>query len=293
MDKSANCLYISAIMINYRTDFNLDICNHIPYYGWDLTIQMDRHDLQYIAKGEVFLEFKGNTYELEAGSCWVNLPGVEYKYRPLKKGSWWDHRFVGFSGKVCKFWNDMELFPETPCTVPHQLDFPGRIDQIISLSQQDLLLNRLEIMNIIEKLLIDLKRSSEPSENQPEWLSALLEELKFPNSIDINYNLLMKKHGISRRSLFRLFKKFTGLSPHEYHLKSKIAHISQKLETTDMALKQLADQTGYKDIFYFSKQFKQFTGLSPSQYRERNKTGVRGKGRSSEVLKCSNSKVGK
>lgn len=275
IDKSAKWLYNSAIMINYLKDFNTGPCNHMENYCWEVTFLMDRYDLQYISGGGVQLECNGNTYELEAGTCWINLPGIEYKYRPLEKFGSWNHRFVSFNGKVCDAWRDMGLFPTAPCKVSHNLFFPERIDHIIALSSQNLLLNRLEIMNIIEKMLIDLKRSTESGDSQPEWLCGLLEELKFINNPDIDYQELMKKYGVSRRTLFRQFKQMTGLSPHDYHLKSKISYISEQLETTDIPLKQLADETGYKDIFYFSKQFKQFSGLSPSQYRSRNRTGIK------------------
>lgn len=265
-------------MNNHRTEFSLETCGHIPHYSWDGTFlagRHDRYDLQYVAGGDVRLEFKGKTFDLEAGSCWVNLPGIRYRYRPLKKGSDWDHRYVGFSGNISKFWLKMGMFPTGPCTISYKLDFPGRIDRIIELSSQNSLLNRLEMMNIIEKLLIDLKRSAEPESKQPKWFSGLLEDLKFPSSVKMDYNSLMRKYGISRRSLFRQFKTLTGLTPHEYHLKAKISYISEELETSDIPLKQLAEQAGYKDIFYFSKQFKHFTGLSPSQYRAGNTMGIR------------------
>lgn len=275
MEKSAKSLYNNAIMINYLTDFNIGPCNHIENYRWEVTFLMDRYDLQYISGGGVQLEFNDNIYELEAGSCWINLPGIKYRYRPLEKYGSWDHRFVSFNGKICDFWWEMGLFPTVPCEVSHNLFFPERIDHIIDLSSQNLLLNRLEIMNIIEKMLIELKRSAESGESQPEWISGLLEELKYQNNLEIDYTKLMKKYGVSRRTLFRQFKQMTGLSPHDYHLKSKISYISKQLETSAIPLKKLAEETGYKDIFYFSKQFKQFSGLSPSQYRFRNRTGIK------------------
>jgi len=38
------------------------------------------------------------------------------------------------------------------------------------------------------------------------------------------------------------------------------------LESTD-PIKQIAEQVGYNDAFFFSRDFKRYTGVSPKNYR--------------------------
>jgi AraC-like DNA-binding protein len=43
------------------------------------------------------------------------------------------------------------------------------------------------------------------------------------------------------------------------------------LDTTRLPIKQIADQLGFTDPLYFSRQFRQIHELSPVQYRELKK----------------------
>lgn len=39
------------------------------------------------------------------------------------------------------------------------------------------------------------------------------------------------------------------------------------LQSTDMAINEIAERVGFSDPLYFSKVFKKVTGITPSQYR--------------------------
>ena len=43
-------------------------------------------------------------------------------------------------------------------------------------------------------------------------------------------------------------------------------HAVVLLNTSDFSLKQIANECGYKDYFYFNKVFKGYYGMAPSQY---------------------------
>ena len=44
-------------------------------------------------------------------------------------------------------------------------------------------------------------------------------------------------------------------------------HARDLLQHTEMTIAQISEQSGYSDLFYFSKRFKSFWGVSPSRYR--------------------------
>ena len=71
-------------------------------------------------------------------------------------------------------------------------------------------------------------------------------------------------------SLFRTaFKKYTGLSPIQYHLSLRIQHAVYLLNNTDLSIKEISFNLGFCSIFYFSKVFKEKTKQNPSSFRQK------------------------
>lgn len=48
----------------------------------------------------------------------------------------------------------------------------------------------------------------------------------------------------------------------------RIRKAKELLRTTDLQIQEIADQVGYFDSKYFSRQFKTATGMTPAQYRQ-------------------------
>ncbi len=73
-------------------------------------------------------------------------------------------------------------------------------------------------------------------------------------------------------SLFRkAFKKYTGLSPKQYHTSLRIKQASNLLAGTDTSIKEISDNLGHCSVFYFNKLFKEKTGMTPYEYRNKFK----------------------
>lgn len=64
-----------------------------------------------------------------------------------------------------------------------------------------------------------------------------------------------------------LFRKKTGTTISKYITDKRIQLAMNYLSTTNMPIKEIADQTGYSDYFQFNKIFKKTVGISPSTYR--------------------------
>ena len=78
---------------------------------------------------------------------------------------------------------------------------------------------------------------------------------------------LAKLCGLSERHFFRRFKEATGLSPINWLKMQRINLAQSKLLESGHRIKQIADQVGYNDAFFFSRDFKRHTGACPSQFR--------------------------
>lgn len=65
----------------------------------------------------------------------------------------------------------------------------------------------------------------------------------------------------------RLFKEYSGLSPVEYRISSKIKKAKNFLKYENMSISEISDYLGFVDTAYFTKQFKAKTGMTPSEYK--------------------------
>lgn len=67
----------------------------------------------------------------------------------------------------------------------------------------------------------------------------------------------------------RMFKRATGLPPHQFVMKARLDRARQMLEQSEQPIGLIADYLGFGSQSHFTRAFKQSTGLSPSEFRTR------------------------
>lgn len=85
---------------------------------------------------------------------------------------------------------------------------------------------------------------------------------------DISIQKMSDYFNISASQLFRVFKKYSKMSPQQYIKQYRIFHAAHLLSTTDLTISSISVLSGYNDICNFSKQFKSIYKRSPADYRK-------------------------
>ena len=121
------------------------------------------------------------------------------------------------------------------------------------------------------QLLIELFDFSHTASRSlpPEELVARIEKY-FQRNLDENITLQMlsDEMGLSKVYLCRVFKRFKDMTPIDYFTRMKIERAQLLLQKfPDMSVREVSEQLGFSDMYYFSKVFKKFTGNSPSEAR--------------------------
>ena len=73
----------------------------------------------------------------------------------------------------------------------------------------------------------------------------------------------------SRSHYTTLFRRVTGYAPLSYLNHLRMQHAVQLLNTPDLSIKQISDQLGFSDQFYFSRAFRKMHNHSPTEHRRR------------------------
>ena len=79
--------------------------------------------------------------------------------------------------------------------------------------------------------------------------------------------------GVSEAHFARSFKQAFGLPPHRYLLTRRIERATALLRDTDLAVTDIAFQTGWNSLGTFGRIFRDITGESPSELRARERAG--------------------
>ena len=80
--------------------------------------------------------------------------------------------------------------------------------------------------------------------------------------------ILAEKSGFHPRYFAKIFKDTYGVSPKQYLTQLRMEQARELILSNRYTVSQIAQMTGYLDIYHFSKTFKQENGISPSEYNK-------------------------
>jgi AraC-like DNA-binding protein len=75
---------------------------------------------------------------------------------------------------------------------------------------------------------------------------------------------------LSEPHFYRKFKQATGSTPIDWLRRERINHARRRLLESGDPIKQISEQVGYNDPFFFSRDFKRYTGVAPKNYRDQH-----------------------
>lgn len=91
---------------------------------------------------------------------------------------------------------------------------------------------------------------------------------------DFTAEEIEKVCGLSYKYAGTLFKETMGQTIREYQRTLRLGRAKQLLMETDKTVTEIAQLTGYADVFYFSKVFHRELGCAPSEYRRTYVPGI-------------------
>jgi AraC-like DNA-binding protein len=243
------------------------------HFNWENGRILQEYQINYITEGAGIMETRTGSYPIREGSVILLRPGLWHRYRPLRQTGWMEH-YIGFVGDVAdRIIKSSELFAESPVLqigfqeiIIHNFhdifnvviaEKPGYhqicsglvihiLGQIISIKKSENF-NQSYVENAIQKACLIIRDN--PAKNlNVEYLA---------KEINMNYSLFRK-----------VFKKYTGLSPMQYHTSLRMKQAVYLLTNSDLSVKEISFNLGFCSVFYFSKLFKEKTGKTPSSYRK-------------------------
>lgn len=86
---------------------------------------------------------------------------------------------------------------------------------------------------------------------------------------DHSLETLAAQAGLTPTHFCRVFKKATGMTPHQYVMRARLDRAQQMLAQSDVRMATIADALGFASQSHFTRAFRQFAGETPSDFRKR------------------------
>lgn len=242
------------------------------HFTWNNGRILQEYQINYITQGEGIMETREGSFPIAAGSVILVKPDVWHRYRPLKKTGWFEH-YVGFSGDIArKMVQSSEILNGPPVI---NIGFQEHLINLFQEIVNQVKTERPGYHQICSGLVINLLGqviSTKKNENfRHNPVEAVIQKACMIIRDNPDQNLNIEKLAEELKinySLFRkAFKKYTGLSPMQYHASLRIKQAIHLLTNTDLSVKEISFNLGFCSVFYFSKLFKEKTGRTPSDFR--------------------------
>lgn len=140
--------------------------------------------------------------------------------------------------------------------------------------QSDGIMGQLYVESLTQVLVIHLLRHYSTFTQTVTFNNRSLTNVQLQQAIDyihthLDEDLSLFKIAqvinISPTYFSSLFKRATGISPHQYVIKQRVERAKLLLTTTDLAIADIALQVGFSSQSHLTQHFKRLTGMTPKQ----------------------------
>lgn len=234
------------------------------------THRVDKHFtynvLQLADGGAVDLGVDGQRYHLTGRTFWSSYPGPQIRFNPASGHETWVHRYLAFSGPGVERWRAAGIFPVQPQPVDVRSDFPQRFDQMLELSRRADRFGVARAALMLETILTELAEARSRPNVLPKWIEPVLAAAQQFGD-DVDQARLADEAGMTPRTFRRQFRDVMDMSAGEYVIATRVNHAKELLGMTQLPVKQVAEQLGYRDVSFFTRQFRKVAGVAPAAYR--------------------------
>ncbi len=242
-------------------------------FNWEAGRTLNEFQINYITEGYGTFENKHGKYKVAPGTIVLLYPNEWHRYRPLKKTGWIEH-YIGFSGPLATSILELGFLKQKNAII--KIEFNKEIQDLFYAIKENSLneksgyqhINTGLILTYIGKIISVLKNKDFEGKEIEKRIQQACLILRENITQNIDARELANRLHLGYSNFRIMFKKYTGMSPIQYHLQLRIKHAEDMLIMSQKPVKEIAYDLGFQSVFYFSRLFKQKTGKNPSDLRK-------------------------
>ena len=250
------------------------------YFTWQKgrTLADWEYQLLYIRDGRGVIQFKrGKSIAIDGGTVIILHPGEWHRYRPDPKTGW-SEAYIGIGGEYLSHIVSKPFFPQTPAVIriaPNgrfDHDLMALVEKIQATSAEHPYTLALETAALIASLCESQTVRRGKSSHNVTIRKANLHIAHHLREV-VDFEALARRLGMGYTLFRRCFREYNGMAPLEYQIALRLRRAMHLLESSNVPVAQIAEETGFQSLSYFSKFFHDRTGQPPSQFRRGTRKG--------------------
>ena len=112
---------------------------------------------------------------------------------------------------------------------------------------------------------------SETCHNLPAANTSIEQSVRFMEkhlTENVSLDEISAHVGLSKYYFNRLFRRYMGMTPHQYFLNMRVQYAKKLLMTTHDSIENVAEKCGFDSPSNFIRLFRQHTGMTPAAFRK-------------------------
>jgi len=243
------------------------------YFSYENGRSLNEYQINYITEGAGVYENQGGKIKIAPGSLIFIKPGEWHRYRP-KKSTGWVEQYVGFSGYIAHQMFGRPWFTQKSSVVEvgYREEIIDTYFKIFNYLKEEKPGYQQVAAGMVMKLLGFIVSMDKQRDFSGKRVEKIIQNACFTIrenvEAEINFQSFAEDNNIGYSYFRKMFKKYTGVPPVQYHLDLKILRAKEMLLYTDKSIKEISYDLGFQSIYYFSRIFKNKLGVSPSEIRK-------------------------
>jgi len=237
-------------------------------FTWERGRTLAAFQLVAIESGRGQLELEGRAWDLSPGTVFLLPPSVWHRYRPDSKTGWIEH-WIELRGPTVDAWLAAGTLDATPVDMQNHTAFWNWFNELHTLCREHPQGYRAIAAGIGMTLLTSTLAQAGTPPNDAT-LNHTIRKARELLSTGHDVASVARILGLSYPSLYRNFKKATGLTPKEYARELRLAHAEDLLSGSSLSVKEIAARLGYYSASHFSLEFRHFRNVSPASWPGRD-----------------------
>lgn len=233
---------------------------------------LDSFLIVYTVSGKGYLEYEGQTYPITKGQCFYINCEQHHLYRTDREEDW-EILWIHFNGNsALGYYKEFTRNGFQILSVRDEFFMERTLWRIIALNQKKDLTTELVTSNLINGMLTELLLQTATNNADtfliPDYIRQIVREIdkNFKSGLPLSYFEEFTHR--SRYHILKEFKKYIGVTIHEYIITARISYAKELLKYSDLPVSEIAFESGMNNVTHFINLFKAREGTTPLAYRK-------------------------
>ncbi|GIO33452.1 MULTISPECIES: AraC family transcriptional regulator [Paenibacillus] len=288
-----------VIYFNSKLEMLEDL--HCKMYRMDSLVSLSTHfhdyfQIWYVSKGEFLHTLGSRQYRIKKGDLFLVPPFTMHRIHAFEQEkveilgcefmpSFINERFDDPRDQAFFDVHYLKHFMRSDCAHHSQIVFDGVTEGKIRNLLQDMLgeyeerapffqiVLKADLLQLLSFIIRQVngelvKAGFQKIERYRDTMNKVVEYIDQNAHEDIKLEHICAISNMSKPTICRLFKEWTGKTFNRYLVDLRIANALVLLQRPSMTVTEVCYATGFNELAYFCRIFKKYTGISPNQFRK-------------------------